>query len=316
VCDPYDPYEGDPEYYNSQWWLWDYVGIVNNTAAFIDDPDAPDEYRARVMAKNTALAYVASNIFPGGINFQQLDSRRRYSSPAQNFNSQMDRWARGWNSHMTVTMDWLPAVTSFPGSYVKETGDPVRADYVIFRVEFRMSLVMHRVFTGNPLGADPDVCMFYPIVRMQIYLWMGVRAEFAVPGTHNLVRTWLQVPETIPLKISNRMAERFPEVQADQGGSVRMGTIIYVDAAGREFKPPSTVVWEGDLGFLSNPVTDDHFDWDYYDVHGSSRHEKCKAMGLGMNNCIVGAMQSHPDDVPEKQIWTGQVEFNFPAMEG
>ncbi|KPL05363.1 hypothetical protein AMJ85_11920 [candidate division BRC1 bacterium SM23_51] len=309
------------DYYNDWFSIWDYAEIAVDNAAFALPPlNAPLDFQSAVLAKNAALAYVASHALPnpggGTLRFDQLDSVRRYSSPVANWNGNLDVWSRTWNVHIPademIPWDSLPVITTFPGSRLLWSGHEIIAEYVLVGAEMHMSLVLHREDRYRPLSHEPhedtDVATL-PLVRFEIELLTGVRARFMKPDSAYLSTPWKGADSKVELTIENRYGERMPRVLP-----VGMDKIVYKNWLGWELAPPTRVRWRGHLGFFSDPPTANAFDYDYYDQVPDTVNYECCAMAHGLDGLSIPALTSHPnaDAGDRRRVWTGEVVIRFP----
>ena len=308
---------------------WSFCRIDELEPTFVKDPTGPDTYLAEVDAKNAVLAYLKADRDLGGsglLKFDQLDGSES--------NNSLDFYDRGWpvisSPEDIPPFETLPRVTTFPGSHLEGSGEPLLAEYVITEAFIQMSIVLHRVESHDPLvGSTPAPSSeeTLPLVRIRINVIMGMRVSFSEAGPNVLSRPWADPPDTIPLTIENRPGARFPRVlpaNADR--------IVYIDDEGRTLRPPPLVVWEGHLGFFSDPPTRNRFSRWYEDQVGSTdiAHECC-AMNYGLSfpppvgrpedppeegdtGLIIPAMESHADDAEgeRRKIWDGHLTIRFP----
>lgn len=330
-CTTYD----DPGHYNTglnsaSRNAWSFCRIDEMEPVFLKDPAGPDTYQAEVDAKNAVLGYLTADRDLGGsglMKFDQLDGSIS--------NESLDFFDRGWpvvsEGQGPPPFDTLPRVTTFPGSHLEGSGEPLLAEYVITEAFIQMSIVLHRIetysFLSLPTQPEPEDQETIPLVRIRIKVLMGMRVSFSQAGPNVLSRPWADPPDTIPLTIENRVGPRFPRVLP-----VNADRIVYVDDLGRTLRPPPLIVWEGHSGFFSDPPARNRFSHWYMDQVGFSTiaHECC-ALNYGLSfpppeghpqdpptegdtGLIIPAMESHAAELAgeRRQIWDGHLTIRFP----
>ena len=317
-----------PEYYNEPHHaLWDYAHITSFAARFGQDQTDPDDYRAAIDAKNAVMEFIADDIsegFDGLLHLDQIESVRRGASPATNWNLLIDYWSRGWNPRPgDDPEDWvpfadLPAVMEFPNSKLVNTGFPVIAEYVIMGAAIELSMVLHRIKSVPPCHPDPGTSeqnhALYPLVRMRVTVWMGMRVQFPDGAPRYLQQTWRDPPSQVRLSIVNGYDQPFPRITFNgQLHPANSDQVVYIDDSDRRLDPPPHIVWQGHRGFFSDPPTEDRFHHELFD--GGER--ECKSAAAGLEGMIIPAIESHADndEGDRKRIWTGSLKFVFPWRE-
>lgn len=306
---------GWPEYYNEPHHrLWDFAYVTSFAARFAEHPALPDDFQAAVAARNAVMEFITDDIAAGAdgqLHLDQLDSARRFAGPADNFNFVLDYWGRVWNprsaDNWTAFAD-LPAVMEFPNSKLANTGHPVIAEYVIMGAAIELSMVLHRIKSTPPCtasGPPEETHSIYPLVRMKITVWMGMRVQFPDGAPRYLERTWRDPPDQVPLRIVNGYDQPFPRITPANSDRV-----VYIDDTERTLAPPPIIVWQGHRGFFSDPPTEDRFHYDLY----AGGYRECRAAAAGLDGMLIPAIESHPDNEEgdRKRIWTGSFKFTFP----
>lgn len=304
--------------------IFDYFRIHNIGVRFVQDPAAPADYRAAIDIKNAAMEWLEADRalgFGGIAHFDQIDSARRRGLAS---NSSLDFWSRGWDGFQGrdsgVPWDELPAVAELPFCYLLNTRHLVHVEIVAVRASIELVLDLPRVRTVDPLALVPGSIGFnniYPVARMRISMDLGVRARFASSGTHYLTPSWERDPEPIPLAIHNpgeahspvAVPGRLPRV-APSG----LDQIVYVKN-GVAFQPPIKAVAELHLGRLSDPVTEQIFDHDFWDDEDTGHlRVYCCTVARGIDGLVFPAMESDPDkeEGNRKRIWEGGVTIGVP----
>lgn len=309
-----------PNYYNEPHHsLWDYADITHFGPRFTEDSTGPDDYQAAIDARNVVMEFIDADIaqgFDGLFHVDQLSSPRRNASPDANWNVLLDYWSAAWNPRPGddpaewVPFDDLPAVMEFPNSKLVNTGHPVIAEYVIMGVAIELSMVLHRRKTEPPCAFGPrppeETHAIYPLVRMKVTAWMGIRVNFPDGAPRYLERTWRDPPDQIQLQIVNGYDQRFPRITP-----VNSDQVTYIDESDRRLDPPPLIVWQGHRGFFSDPPVEDRF---HYDLFKNPDVRECTAVAAGLEGMAIPAIESHPDndEGDRKRIWTGSMKINFP----
>jgi hypothetical protein len=317
VCYYEDPGE---DYYNDWHNVWDFC-YSTIRARFAEHPTAPDYFQAAIDARNAVMEFIENDTDAGAnglLHLDQLDSARRRASPGQDLNTLLDYWARGWDPRGPagpgegIAWNDLPAMMEFPNSRLVNSGFPVIAEYVLMRAYVEMSMVLHRISDFDAqVGDDDDEVIYptYPIIRVRVFAHMGMRVRFIDDGPHNLERTWRDPPDSVPLIIDGNSYDRpFPRILP-----ANMDQIQYIDEAGRTLTPPAFIRWDGHLGFLSDPPTEDRFHYGVWWGSPQLLRYHCKAMAAGFDGLQIPAMESHPENEEgdRKRIWTGHMEIAF-----
>ncbi|NIP86455.1 MAG: hypothetical protein GTO03_13165 [Planctomycetales bacterium] len=257
-----------------------------------------------------------------GINglhrFDQLDSGRRYASPAQNLNASLSQFGRDWNFDAPpIPLSQLPAVAQLTG-ILRRTGLTFPAAWVIVNATLRVSIILYGRKTRHHWTPNPESIHYnqtYPLVRVELICNMGLRADLTGwPKTY--VKSW-----------DPALPEEQIYLQNNDAGPLR--TYPTVLPAGRDeiiyqhegdfVTPPNRVRWYGHLGFLSDPETMDVYPHELQTGLGYS----CCYLKRGFNQgkfstgTAVGrtipALASHCDAVPDERhlIWKGGIRLAF-----
>ncbi len=317
-----------PDYYNTNpnlaYSLWDYAHVTSFAPRFVVYSSLPADYKAAAEAKNKVLEFVGDDIAAGSegiFHLDQIESARRFASPAANWNALLDLWGRGWEGRLGddpgewVDFAALPAVMEFPNSYLANSGHALIAEYVIASASIQMSMVLHRLKKTPPCAANPrpaeETSSIYPMVNMTISVHMAMRVRFRddEADPHYLQRTWLDPPDQVDLLILGGYDRLFPRISSSDG-QTNLDRIVYKNAAGTTLAPPPLVTWKGHMGFFSDPPTEDRFHYTLADKGVA----ECTAIAAGLEGMKIPAMESHPDRLAgdRKRVWSGDVGFVFP----
>lgn len=312
------------DYFNTEcggqgWTNFDWLYVNDFAASFVGDSP-------QVALRNAVMAWLESDRAlheAGFLNFDQLDSARRYQSPAVNKNAELLWYGRSFNlpgdPDPIEDFNELPAVLTLTGR-CRKTGHAVAGEYVLVDANFRVNLILHRIFSVYPLEeggwSSEQYRAVYPLIRVEVMLHLGVRVDVAGWGTKQIVQSWRPAEEQDPpidIELAYPADSNFPiVVRSDTGAQIDTIDWKY---EGEFVRPDSRLRWCGHLGHLSNPKTHDVFAHDLSTSH-------CCQVARGFNGwpdqsqgLRVFGMASHADaeEGAQHEVYAGSVQLAFNA---
>jgi hypothetical protein len=133
-------------YVDDAWAQFDWLNITACAMRFkVNTPE--DDIR------NDVLAYLDDVAHRTEMRLDQVDSKRRGQSAATNFNTDLNRYARGFNrpgaTGFPIVPESLPTPRSLVGRF-RKSGYTINGDLIIIDVDYRLNFWLHTV-NSNPL---------------------------------------------------------------------------------------------------------------------------------------------------------------------
>jgi len=332
IAPPHLPQKFEPDSYPG----WDSLSLTPIKARF--NTDVPSTEAAAVSAKNTVMTWLGANAthmpqLPGGGN-QNMDRVDRLNlstsqNPSTNF------YTRTWSGGSSISERPLPhSSLRWSDCYLKHSRHRVVAEYVPESIKVNVSfLLVHideRDLSCQRLFGQDHLREFfrtYPVIKVQIDVRMGIRAEFAEEITdcdrpvpeppdwhcpHTLTRVGYPVGDPrriVPLTIVNPgpgNSKQHPIVTNPIDANVKE-RIIYVDNEGRKFDgiPPLSWSWWGWTSPFQNWANLFPLGFQY----PSEIHRCCTVLKQLRNSPVVVDGMYTRTDLQKQDIYTGSVSI-------
>lgn len=255
--------------------IWEELRISGD-AHFVAPNDSPQS-QAHYEALNGVMSWLISGNTVGGIRFDRVD---RPLTPTGAANGPITTWTRSIDlAAAGAPCDEWPVVATWTGCRLRDRGTAVTVHHVVRSVFWAMWLDLHVIREFVRLEGDTQDRLnlrIKPIIRLNLYAEMGLRAELAEPVDG--------------IEIDNGDC-RSPRVSGD--------ALVYVDNSDRTFdlQPPRIVQWKGLVGAhqrgvwpsVYNSLTDD-----YRDACGFGDESTCCAIARALDGTTIPA---HPDSI-------------------
>ena len=319
------PYQGTINIEQPGAALWGFMRIDEIAARYYDDAAEPFLDHAVVAAKNVVLNWIDQN---------RSNMPPRTTGAAQNLDQvdlepqDVHLWSRGWNDHGNegwIGIGELPlpgrlsdgsSPVRFENCFCKYSGHRIIAEWVPWGIALRL----HAIFLREDRNLHSSVCdnnhndtwwdrrrAVYPLIKIRLEVTMAIRAQFAEPGLHQLVRDHLPEDDpqrTIDLEIVTRgdqvdqWHQKYPII-VDANGSgdaalrPEVDSIVYVDNQGRRFdgRPPKEFTWVAEMGPLRGPWPDVY----NHTYRTGQLCDTCCGLATGLAGTQVLHEYSHPD---------------------
>jgi hypothetical protein len=185
----------------------------------------------------------------------------------------------------------LHAIDTLTGR-LRKSGHELNAEWVLVDAAMDCSVHLHRVNRTIPTANQVLAPDTYPLVVLRVRCHMGVRIDATELAAFNAAGHTLE-GSALVLEENYAPDDNFPTLVND------VDEIEWTDPNGDAVRPPSRVIWKGQVGWRTDPQTENI---------GAS----CGQIAAGMIRPIP-AMNSHRAGNPGERnlIWTGSIGIRY-----